>query len=448
MDDPFDLSLVSDALAQSVYREGNGSSTASDAGSNDSFLAQGTVVGDDFGLEEDANSKSTGTTKTRGLSPALQKELVLAIEARGGIERCSTKKLLEDYPEYRANKKLETAIGNKVSRWKNKYRHDYEKLKLSFATAPDLVGSNITVTRAHSVPSSPARRPPRHQNRSVPSSPARPPLRNQHSQRTPPPSLASPLIPTLPSFSPPPDYQYLYSSPSPPPRPFVPLPAGAMMSTALTSLLLTAKIIKVDMSRPEQNSPFMIYPFRDHELATGRIANGFIIQVLDVDPRHNMSKFTGNDTPSYEAFHIGGPEVLMKVPSTSYTFVHDEASEKAGLTKGGVIDACKTQPIHVARNSINRDVSRKFQAYRLIFPVALENDILSPGSENGLINPKNLPVISKYTVTTSKGDASIQSFRSNIHWEIAENENEVRSTKQNKKKNALDEQANEMFEGM
>jgi hypothetical protein len=113
-----------------------------------------------------------------------------------------------------------------------------------------------------------------------------------------------------------------------------------------------------------------------------------------------------------------------------------------------VIKACKTQPIHVARNSINRDVSHKFQAYRLIFPVALQNDILSPGSENGLINPKNLPVISKYTVTTSKGEASIQSFRSNIHWEIAENENEVRSTKQNKKKNALDEQANEMFEGM
>lgn len=116
------------------------------------------------------------------------------------------------------------------------------------------------------------------------------------------------------------------------------------MNAALHAMAARAEPVTVSLEYPERNSPFMIFGFDNHELPSGRVASGFIVELHDQDPRHLLTKFTGTEVPSFEAFCIADHEVLIKKPSTSFTFLRDEVAEQKGLAAAGVLEKPSHSP--------------------------------------------------------------------------------------------------------
>lgn len=85
-------SLASDFDNLSVYRGEGAESSGSDGGSDDSFAHNGSVIAEEdiFPPENQNDAASTSTRSRDGLPLAVQKELVLAIKARGGIVAVKT----------------------------------------------------------------------------------------------------------------------------------------------------------------------------------------------------------------------------------------------------------------------------------------------------------------------------------------------------------------------
>ncbi|EEC47725.1 predicted protein [Phaeodactylum tricornutum CCAP 1055/1] len=110
---------------------------------------------------------------------------------------------------------------------------------------------------------------------------------------------------------------------------------------------------------PENNGPLLIYRFTDFK-KDDILYHGYILELQDVDLRFGE--------PNFVAYFLGNNEVVVKYPSTSYTFLYDTDVEAAGRRLANLVDDRLEQTVDVARNQIASDPARKFKHLLLTFP--------------------------------------------------------------------------------
>ena len=192
------------------------------------------------------------------------------------------------------------------------------------------------------------------------------------------------------------------------------------MNATLQGYLAVAVLVQANTGQPENNMKVKIYRMTDHQLPNGLLTNGWIVEAQDYDPRW----MTGQN-PALEFFHLGANETLLKLPSGSYTSIHEPAAEVAGLQLAGVTDDRVTQPMAVHRNAVIATPNRQYEIYRILFPDNIDNAVFSPNANNGKVAPKVVPVVSTYQVTAidENGVATereVSSTRVNVLWKIAQ----------------------------
>jgi hypothetical protein len=84
--------------------------------------------------------------------------------------------------------------------------------------------------------------------------------------------------------------------------------------------LFKTEVIKVNVKRPELNSPFYIYSFTNpSNAATNTLHNGYHVEVKDVDACWMIG-----DVPAISAWQVLGSEIMVEMPSMNYDYLKDE----------------------------------------------------------------------------------------------------------------------------
>ena len=352
--------------------------------------------------DSDASSKdfSELESKEAGLSDAVEKTLFLDIQARGGIDSFSLKKLCDDKPDtYGTSKSMfRRRVQNQVNRW-NVNRQEWDNLVFSccsclLSTAAAAASVAAFSSRASVAAFSSRAVPPR----SPPSVP-RPPFRQLR-------------------FSPSIINSNSTMANNPNPIPF------------LQALLARPDLepIDVDMQRPENHGPLMVVPFTDR-IIDEVLYDGFDI-FLKV-PRDMRWMF--GDQTNFIAWYPGAGQIIFKLPNVAWGWLNDPVVEDNGRRLAGLTDPRVNQALTVARNTIQQNAAdRVYQHYLLRFPdgVTFDNDVLSPGTTNGKINSTVVPLYSEFEVPNSATDTTpavqITSSSVNVVWQIAIAEGEPR----------------------
>jgi len=197
----------------------------------------------------------------------------------------------------------------------------------------------------------------------------------------------------------------------------------------LQQLIESAKPINVDTLLFEKNDPFFVRYETDIE-TNGKVVNVYTIELLGVDPRWITSNTANPHAPvSHEAFHIGHNEVLVKIPSSTWTYLNNYNAEIAALNRSGVKDGRQLQAYDIGYSDFIQNPARHFKTYRLIFPDDLDNTIFNPDSANGAIDFKLATVGTKYDKRVEGKIHAIVEFHENLHWSIAAVEEKRRATK-------------------
>ena len=358
--------------------------------------------------EEEAPSlEHTDTDNSSGLPEPVQKQLVIDIVARGGIDDFSLSKLQHEKPDIygkrngnKVEQKRHRQVENKVYRWKKPEldRDEYNTRILSYGSpGPSQLQSPPQITSS-SKRKSPWKSPDLSETPALPNaSPAR---------RTPPaPSNASPARRTPPAPS--------NASPArrTPPRP--PQPTPSKMSNVLRellllphskyrgraiccthcfslstflALLLTAEV-EVDLVFPERNDPLDIIVSFTDEKAGDFLHDGYDMELHDVDTRAMMG-----EEPKYVMHHLGGNRVFFKMSSTKHSFANDADVEAKGKKIAKWDQERIDTALDILRNDIAGDPARQFKHYLIKFvdhdgnPINLDNEQFSPGAEHGKIH--------------------------------------------------------------
>jgi len=388
--------------------------------------------------EDDEDEDGEGLTETETV------QLATDIVEAGGIDNIGRGKyqlatLLDEkgdhYPLHIEGKLRQ--IQNKVNFWKSKEngRAEYNRYVLGGQPTP-----------------SPARRtqtPGSRQRNRAPGSQSR--NRAPGSQRS---SRASgrqthTTEQTNPPSSPPPIQRTVYTGPSEEHqhysrerqvyvRPFSPTPSKILvtMNDTQRNHLNAASIVNVDPDHPEKNGDMMIYSLTNHQGTDNVLRNGYIMEFQSVDHR-----WITLEAETYEAWVVAPNEVLVKRPSTSFTYIHAPGDEKIGKEKsdfkGSVID----QATDVPRNAILNDETRQYKYTWYIFPHDLDNNAFSPDSENGKIKAKVVPLMT--TFTHNNTDITVCNSI-NIEFMIAKFEEKKRVVTSSTKTNTLADQLQSM----
>ena len=209
-----------------------------------------------------------------------------------------------------------------------------------------------------------------------------------------------------------------------------------------------AQVVQVKTWAVEKNGPFKIVLRANQKLPNGDLVNVYIITLADKDPRW----FT-EAVPAFELFFLGDTDVLAKVPSCDFAYLHDQESEEEGMREADINDQGDVDAINVSRNGVVNNTSRHYNYYRLVFPEALDNEVLSPDATDGKIVPKIYPVIGEWNarVTLEDGTQEMQSFasyRTNIQWKIAVSGDKRATVVSRKKGNEFTDQSAGLFGSM
>jgi hypothetical protein len=184
-------------------------------------------------------------------------------------------------------------------------------------------------------------------------------------------------------------------------------------------------LTKKMLAQPEVfNGPFFIVHFTDDPV-NGRIYDGYRIMLQDQDIRWCLGS-----EEAFKMWWLGGNEVMVQIPSASYSFYHDTAAEQKGKTAAGDVNPRIAQATNIARNSIKNNEDRYFKRYLLTLPSLvddhnnLDNSVYSPGTENGKVRSKIVVLNSKFDVPADDGSGGIvqkqvTSSRCDIYWNIA-----------------------------
>ena len=203
----------------------------------------------------------------------------------------------------------------------------------------------------------------------------------------------------------------------------------------------------MDTQHPENNGPAVITPFTDLE-KDDLLYNGYIISLQDLDIR-----WMYGDEPKFAAWDLGGNEVVLKYPSTSYTWLCDSTVEMSGRATASLDNPRYIQAQDVALHQVAADTTRCFKHVLFQFPMdedepePLSNGILCPDAKDGKIKANVLPLVSKFKIKLKKSDIEATSARVDIEWYIAIIPKEDRPIKAKKKekKNDLEDQVTDVF---
>lgn len=334
-------------------------------------------------------SKQILNSEQGSLSESIQKQLVSDIEAGGGIDNIALESLLSRKKDiYQLQSKR--AIQNKVNRWKKKQRTQYNQLVLSLSK------SRLTDYST-----------PKRTSKSLH-------LTRSNQQQTHHSEMASP-------------------------------------GTFLASLLkFPYEQISVRLDYPERsNGPFFIYYWTDYEHDKKTLHNAYHIELKDQDLRYMM----GGKEAAFAAWHLGGNRIFVKIPSVSYGYLMDSTAEDAAKVAAGYTNSRSKSAHNVTRNAIVTNKDRHFKYFLLTFPEdpedGLNNDIFSPGAENGKINIDLDVPIATFEVPSAKGPQMVNSFRANVWWDIAITETENRFVADVQlSKNEMDDKVTDRFSSM
>jgi hypothetical protein len=197
--------------------------------------------------------------------------------------------------------------------------------------------------------------------------------------------------------------------------------------------------------QPEKNGPALIIRFSDRTVKDV-LYDGFKLTIQDVDLRYIMAE----EEPNFVAYHLGCNEVILKYPSTSYTFLFDSGVEDYGLQMAKCANDRVEQATTVVCNRIAGDAQRKFKHVLFKFPEELVTDIFSSDSENGAMKSVIVPLKTSFECSDNKHNKiKLHSARANVSWEIAVAEETKRATKRVAKgKNDQADQLSRLLPGM
>ena len=399
----------------SVYRSDSPSSNVSNdsnEGSEDSFQYAASIV---------APSEPAGSTNSKkkdGLPFHIEKQLVVDIQADRGLDQCNLARICKAKPDLYGGYSVEFSKEQKKRRQQvAQHSPVLEKTWTPIVQPPRPFLPVQHATATAEPPLACSQQPISCSQQSISAFSTCSHAASSHAPHA--TFAARRLAP--PAVRPEPE-------PQPQPiRPFAPLPAGLIMNATLQGYLAAAVLVQANTGQPENNMKVKIYRMTDHELPNGRLADGWIVEAQDYDPRW----MTG-ENPALEFFHVGANETLLKLPSGSYTSIHEPGVEVAGLQLAGVTDDRVTQPMAVHRNAVIATPNRQYEIYRILFPDNIDNAVFSPGTENGKVEPKVVPVVSTYDVTAIdehgvETQREVSSTRVNVLWKIAQDQLPVRA---------------------
>lgn len=307
---------------------------------------------------------------SEGLTETEKVQLVTDIVEAGGIDnigpdRYPLARLLsekkEHYSLHKEGKKRQ--IQNKVNDWKHrdKGRQEYNSYVCSSAPTPSPNHRRTPVSSSRKAKNSSSRKQKNKSSSSLPNPPS--------IQRT---TYTSPNHPRELSYQRP---RQEYT------RPFNPIPSKLPMSAQRTHLN-AAQLVNVDPEFPEKNGPVLLFSFQNHQGPDMVLRNGYMLELQGLDRR-----WMEMETEAFEAWHVAPNEILLKVPATSYTFLHAVDEEKKGKAAINDDSLVFQQATNVPRNAIAADDARQSKYYRFVFPKDLDNDIFSPDRTPGVFPP-------------------------------------------------------------
>ena len=169
---------------------------------------------------------------------------------------------------------------------------------------------------------------------------------------------------------------------------------------------------------PENNDQVQVFHFTSVK-KDGALHDGFEI-AMEVDMRYLLED-------KYSAHLISSNEIMICLPSMSYTFLYNsEAHTKRLMAMGSLCP--RTEEVHdVARNQILSERMRQTRHLLLQFPVDLElsNDIYSPESEEGEIEFESVPTVEE--IEFNNESFKITTLR--VSWKVSLIEKKKRSVK-------------------
>lgn len=211
----------------------------------------------------------------------------------------------------------------------------------------------------------------------------------------------------------------------------------------------SAEVIHVKTDRPEKNGPVLITNVVEKEDANGFAHNGYIIQVQGVDRRYmEMTE------ERVAAWLIGSSDILLKLPSTAYPFLHSVDDESKGKSVARYDDDYVEKAMNFVRNDLTTDDSRQSNYFLLVFPEKLDNRIfgMPTALDETKLTPKVIPLIQTiaYNVAESDGNTVTHNLeicvRVNVEFVIGieDDRKQLNKTPQ-QKSNPLADQMKSMF---
>ena len=208
----------------------------------------------------------------------------------------------------------------------------------------------------------------------------------------------------------------------------------------------------VELQNPEiNNGPFLIYYYQNKKWQGKLLYNVYHIELQDQDLRFMIGEL---EAAAFEAWHIGGNKVFVKVPSVSFDYLKNAKALATSKKQAGYTEPNSLEANSVTQNAIVNNPDRHFKYYLLEFPNeepedGLDNSICSPGAENGKIEIDLDTPVCSFEVQTAKGKQTATQYRANIWWDIAATEREPRYVQEAQpKKNELDSKVTQRFNSM
>lgn len=156
---------------------------------------------------------------------------------------------------------------------------------------------------------------------------------------------------------------------------------------------------------------FYIYKWTDKVVNNKSLINAYHIEIKDQDLRYLVGE---QEETMYEAWHVGGNQVLVKQPGGPFSFMKVSDEEEAAKKSVNYDEKRSVERDAVVRNDYIGDPDKKFKYTLLEFQEAklgLNNGIFSPQSENGKIIGVPAPSKADFTVKTAGGPKLVSSFR-------------------------------------
>ena len=196
---------------------------------------------------------------------------------------------------------------------------------------------------------------------------------------------------------------------------------------------------------------FYIYKWTDKIVNNKTLVNAYHIEIKDQDLRYFLGE---QEDTMYEAWHVGGNQVLVKQPGGPYSFMKAATEEETAKKDANYDEKRSMERDAVVRNNYIGDHNKKFKYTLLEFKeesgaLGLNNDVFSPQSENGKIIGIPAPSKATFTIKTGAGPKTVSSLRCAIIWDIAIVEKKPRyKSAAQPKKNELDALVSSAFNSM